>query len=199
MSRNYILIKKYGFKSYKSHLRNMIFELSDHLINRWFFFFIGELSIMNKYISKIKNILLWIFFVPLSFIAAVLGGKLFFLFSDTVFNSYGGVFYPFVKGFGSVIVGCIIFSGVSFYLIPSKNKTKCLTTFVVLCLWAIPAFFLNLYFIIFQFNQATSVSVYTWGVTLAISLIAIVLLYLIFSPQGIREILQEFSEEQKND
>ena len=154
---------------------------------------------MNKYLSKTKNVLLWIFFAPLSFIAAVLGAKLFFLFSDTFFNSYGGIFYHFVKGFISVIIGSMIFSSISFSLIPSKNKTKFLTTFILLCLWAIPTLLLNLYFIIFQFKKAISISGYAWGATIAISLIAVALLYLIFSPHVFREILQVFSEEQKDD
>ncbi len=154
---------------------------------------------MQKYISKIKNILLWIFFAPLSFIIAILGAKVYFLFADSVFNSFGGLFYPLIKGFGSVIVGCVIFSSVSFYLIPSKNKTKFLMTFILLCLWAIPTFLLNLYSIVFQFDKIINVNAYTWGSTIAISLVAVILLYLILSPQGIREILQEFSEEKKDD
>ena len=40
---------------------------------------------------------------------------------------------------------------------------------------------------------------YAWGATIAISLIAVTMQYLIFSPHGIREILQIFSEEQKHD
>ena len=146
--------------------------------------------------KPIYKIILWLTFLPISFIGAVLGVKLYFLFSDALFSWWGGFLYPIIRSFLQVIIGVVIFSLLSIKLIPSSNKIKFIVTYLVIFLWSNAVFIINIYFVLFRFQQIKATSE-SWASTIAISCIAIITLFFLFAKDSFLSILKETKGEKQ--
>lgn len=140
--------------------------------------------------TNIKKIILWLTFLPISSIGAVLGAKLYFLFADAYFSWWGGALYPIIRNFIQVIVGAVIFFVISVKLIPSSNKVKFIISYILILLWSNSVFFITLYFILFKFQQIKATPE-SWASTIAISCIAIITLSFLFAKGVFLSMLKE--------
>ena len=101
-----------------------------------FLFCIGELSAMTKYTSKIKNIILWIIFFPVSVLGGALGVKLYYIFLPPL-EEVGGMLaipqiFNFIFSFCNVIIFFFFFYSIATKIIPSSAKVKFLISYFLI-------------------------------------------------------------------
>lgn len=164
----------------------MIDELSDHLLNRWFFFFCKEcFQIMKINMHKIKNLLLWIIFFPLSLLGGFLSIRLYDVFSPSLEDVGGILAVPQISSFFfsavSVCIFFLVFIAIAVKLIPSSAQVKLLVVYLLVLLMSCGMFVFRIYTSRF----------YPLGSFVALFLIAAFLFVFMFLKNGFRSLWKD--------
>ena len=146
---------------------------------------------MTKYTSKIKNIILWIIFFPVSVLGGALGVKLYYIFLPPL-EEVGGMLaipqiFNFIFSFCNVIIFFFFFYSIATKIIPSSAKVKFLISYFLI---------LSMSCITLIFRIYTS-RFYPLGSLIALFLITTILFVFIFLKNEFRSVLNELDAKNK--